>query len=342
MSRIKELKNHPEHTVNVIEILSLITPNSKSKYVEMILRIMKNTPNLEIYNGEVIELLHSNFNIDKETLKSIPSFQLAFYHKFLDLMFNLEDLKYYQKFCEFNERGLIDQNDLSKYVSFDDLSSQVDLAELKADAKEMESQIVKIFENDEWVLLRPLTYKSSLKYGANTKWCTASETNYDYFTKYSNNGVLIYTINKKTGLKVACYNELTPNGEFSFWNQKDTRIDSMQSELPMELLMVIKKEIDTNPKSNSSFLTKEQKNKEESMYGRKKLSSMAGQAMIRSGVTLNEDTEVEQIAIEDFENEAGPAEVGTAISAMENEASDMSMESLQPEIEAINYTLRRG
>jgi len=265
MSRIKDLKTNPEHNINVIDIISLITPTKKSKYIEMLIKMMKNTTNLNQYNEEIISNFNTSFNIDKNEFNSIPSFHLAFYYKFLDTMFSLSDLKEYQKFCEFNERGLIEQNDLTKYTSFEDMSTQVNLAEMKADIKEMESQIHKIYETEEWLVLRPLTYKSSLKYGANTKWCTASQSNYDYFKKYSNNGILLYMINKKTGLKVACYKELALNGEFSFWNQKDTRIDSMQSELPNDVLFSIKNEIETNPRSNLSFLSKEQLMKEDRM-----------------------------------------------------------------------------
>ena len=104
--------------------------------------------------------------------------------------------------------------------------NQLSLAELKFNAKQMESQIIKLMDTDEWLVLRPLTYLASKKYGSNTKWCTTSEGNPDYFIKYSSKGVLIYCLNKKTGYKVASFYSLDKNDpEFSFWNQKDDRID---------------------------------------------------------------------------------------------------------------------
>lgn len=348
MSRIKDLKTNPDHNINVIDIFSLITPGKKTKYVEMILRMMKNTPSMVEYNSQLIHQLNTTLNVDKDELDKIPTFHLAFYYRFLDSMFNMGDLKDYQKFCEFNERGLIEQNDLTKYTSFEDMSAQVSLAEMKADMKEMESQIIKIYETEEWLVLRPLTYKSSLKYGANTKWCTASQHNYDYFKKYSHNGILLYMINKKTGLKVACYKELTPNGEFSFWNQKDTRIDSMQSELPIDVILSIKNEVETNQRSNSSFLTKEQIKKEDSMNSDKHLKEMSTDEpypYIRPGVTLTENTAMRDVLGHENEAMDESPDIGLSEAGVEVEVGSwntVAMESLQPEIRDINNRLSRG
>jgi len=54
-----------------------------------------------------------------------------------------------------------------------------------------------IEETDDYILLRPKTHKGSLKYGANTKWCTASKTAPTTFNSYSKSGFLAYLISKK-------------------------------------------------------------------------------------------------------------------------------------------------
>jgi hypothetical protein len=59
------------------------------------------------------------------------------------------------------------------------------IAEMKAEEKDLENQVLKIYDNDEWLLLRPLTFNASKKYGANTKWCTTTEHNNEYFHKYT-------------------------------------------------------------------------------------------------------------------------------------------------------------
>ena len=52
--------------------------------------------------------------------------------------------------------------------------------------------------------------------------------------------MLIYCINKVTGYKVASFYSLDKNDpEFSFWNQKDSRIDSLDTELTDEIRLLI-------------------------------------------------------------------------------------------------------
>jgi hypothetical protein len=76
--------------------------------------------------------------------------------------------------------------------------------------------------------------------------------------------VLVYCINKKTGYKVAAFYSLDKNEpEFSYWNQKDTRIDSTDSNLPLELIGFIRDYVkDPKVKSNTAMLTGDAKKKE--------------------------------------------------------------------------------
>lgn len=267
MSRIKELKTNEDYNLNLIELFGVICPEGKSKYIETLIRIMKNIKNYNQYIDDVKRELSNNLDIPTEKLNDIKPLHLLIHYFFLQNIFNFGDLRTFKKFCELNERNLIVQNDLSKYNSFEQIMASVSLADLRVQDKETEKQIIKIHEDDEWLLVRPLTHLASKKYGANTKWCTASESNGEYFFKYSTGGILIYCINKKTGLKVASFKQLPNNSneesllaqffEFSFWNQRDDRIDSLDSGLPSEILQIIVKEIKDNPVTNISLLPDE-------------------------------------------------------------------------------------
>jgi hypothetical protein len=88
-----------------------------------------------------------------------------------------------------------------------------------------------IYEDDDILYLEPKTHKGSLKYGSNTRWCTASKNNPHTFTSYSGRGCLTYLIDKKnskggTYSKIAIYNstghQLT--GEIEIYNQNDSRV----------------------------------------------------------------------------------------------------------------------
>jgi hypothetical protein len=262
MSRIKELRTNEDYNLNIVSILEMFSPEGKSKYTETLLRMMKNTPNLKEHTKEIKMVLIDKFPfMEKSKLDLMSDIQLMLVYKFIDGFFNMEDLQKYRKFCEYNERNLIEESDLSKYKSFDQMISAMGIAEMKAEEKELETQVIKIHEDGEWLMVRPLTFKSSCKYGANTKWCTTTEHNQEYFNKYARKGVLVYCINKKNGYKVAAFYSLDKNEpEFSYWNQKDTRIDSTDSQLPLELIGFIRDYVkDPKVKSNYTMLSGDQK-----------------------------------------------------------------------------------
>ena len=85
-----------------------------------------------------------------------------------------------------------------------------ELKEEKTFVKEGNVEILE--ENDSYILLRPLTYKASVKYGANTKWCTSGKNSESLFNNYIRKGYLVYLISKnvmqnKDYQKVAFYME---------------------------------------------------------------------------------------------------------------------------------------
>jgi hypothetical protein len=88
-----------------------------------------------------------------------------------------------------------------------------------------------IFEDDDYIFVEPKTHKGSLKYGANTKWCTASKSNPQTFISYTKKSFLVYLIDKKnskgTTSKVAFYSQGSNNplsGEIIMYNQNDSCI----------------------------------------------------------------------------------------------------------------------
>jgi hypothetical protein len=260
MSKINDLrKNNPALNLTMLDILS--NTFEKSKYVDLFLRLHKdryNNSNLEI------EQEFDRYFVDSGFESILRIYDFTHYEKFLIYRilssWSGDEIKLINKFKEFNERNLIEQNDVSKYKNFYELEDQVSLAELKLIDKHLEKQIVKIHEDDKWLMIKPLSWESSKKYGANTKWCTTSETNEEYFFKYSSNGVLIYIIDKKTGYKVACHNNLEDG--ISFWNQKDQRVDSMATLITEEIKTILSKHfIDEQLKPNLDYLSEEEKNK---------------------------------------------------------------------------------
>lgn len=266
MSKIKELKTNPENCINIIDFLEIFSPEKKSKYTETLLRLMKGTRNLQEHCKDIKKEMMNQFSfISEEELDSFSEIQIMVMWRFIDSFFNYSDLKDWRKFCEYNERGLIVQSDLSRYKTFEEVANQLSIADIKVQSKELENEVVKLLDNDEWLVVRPLTYYSSKKYGSNTKWCTTSEGNPEYFIKYSSKGVLIYCINKITGYKVASFYSLDKNDpEFSFWNQRDNRVDSLDTELTDDVRKLIQEVSKVkDAKTNRFLLSDELRTKED-------------------------------------------------------------------------------
>jgi hypothetical protein len=324
MSKIKELKNDPENALNMVDVLSLFTPNGKTKYVELLLRVVKNTKDISLVADEIKKWLRDEYGVDESRLSDFTPFQLFVLHRFVTSSFESDDLKKFIKFCEYNERGLISKNDVTTYDDFDQIIEEFNKANEKVEEKELEKQIHKIYDDGEWMSIRPLTFQASLKYGSNTKWCTAMQREVAHFIRYTKRGILIYNINRNTGVKVAVFYSLDSEHEFSFWNQEDTRIDSLESGLPQNILSIIHEEIKNNKVPNFNLLNEqEQKTQEALKHERSKMSSLLAGGLGVPEQPINEIREeeitTEQRDMEVEERDMGMEEsIGRLEEAMEN------------------------
>ena len=101
----------------------------------------------------------------------------------------------------------------------------------------MKNRVMILHTDDEWLVLKPLSMEASVNYGYGTKWCTSMKNSNSYFYRYSRDGVLLFVINRKNGVKYAIYS--SPK-EFSVWTATDARIDSMETTIPFDLMMRMK------------------------------------------------------------------------------------------------------
>ena len=107
------------------------------------------------------------------------------------------------------------QKFLTLYDKFQFLSDQEEKSK-----KESE----KLYEDDRFLIIRPLSHTSSCYYGANTKWCTTTRDNEDYFNRYTSKGKLYYIIDKKSSDRT--YGKMAllipfGNGTPEVYNQQD-------------------------------------------------------------------------------------------------------------------------
>lgn len=264
MSRLEELKKqNPKMGFNVIDLINSMIP--KPKYTELMVNLVKRKS--EGNNNDRQEIVSALKNYDIVfNYDEYSTLELHIIYRIFDVYVGSYDLQTLKKFVELNERNLIKDNNLSTFKSFDDLRLQISLAELKLIDKDIEKQVIKLYESSDWLVIKPLSWNSSRKYGANTKWCTASEQEPDYYYKYAKKGILIYAINKNSGDKVAGFCQISTydDRELSFWNMVDRRIDSIEANLPDFIMDIFKKEFNKETKvSNWGLLSREEQEKQE-------------------------------------------------------------------------------
>jgi len=267
MGKIEELKKqNPNFNINIIDIINDVY--GKSKYTEMVINLIKNKYSKREGDGNYYSDIHRElireYKVNPDKLIGKTVFELVNMIRVFSENIGYNESKTIEKFIELNEKNLITQKDLTTYKTIEELELQISLSDLKIVDKELEKQVLKLMETDEWLVLKPLSYQASVKYGSGTKWCTASKNESDYYFRYSKRGILIYFINKKTGDKVAGFKnlDLSYEKETSFWTIIDLRTDSIDCDLPEEVMNIFKEEFKNTKKTNWELLSENERNRQ--------------------------------------------------------------------------------
>lgn len=255
MSNSKYFKEHGPSWLNtsLLDIISNIDDTKTKKYIPIIVnffseRLDKISNDIR-EDGERFYIFEEVSHwVGKEKANNLSIADMIVYYRFLENMDKgfFSSLK---KFIEFNEKGMFKGLDTTKIATIKEINQYVSQAELKDAEKFYSKQVVKIFENETWLIIRPISRESSLKYGATTKWCTASVNSPHQFFEYTHHGSLYYVINKDQNYKFAFYKNFDTN-DVSFWNEQDDRIDSIVLNLDNDVRLFISNELRENNLTN--------------------------------------------------------------------------------------------
>lgn len=141
------------------------------------------------------------FDGDKTPTKKYAEFLLSSWNRKGTNYGGLRGVDDYIKLVENFEKFIayIENKDIYSYGDIQSIVSVVKIAEAEKNEKsfDKDEHISVIEETEDYIFLIPKTHVGSLKYGANTKWCTASATNPGTFKSYIDRGFLAYLIDKK-------------------------------------------------------------------------------------------------------------------------------------------------
>tara|TARA_R110002051_G_scaffold246323_6_gene305933 strand:- start:2124 stop:3077 length:954 start_codon:yes stop_codon:yes gene_type:complete len=235
-------KQNKDLVIDVIDILAELDPSKTNKFLNLLLkRFKEESPHLKQYVKS--ELTHM---IGKENLRALKDFNL-----------HLE-----------NNRTRI--KDISLLKDFSDLHEELVFAELKLKKVDLKKEITVLYKDDEWLILKPLSYEASKAYGAGTKWCTSSREDDVPFYNYSNDGIVLYVIklgtNKKFG--VHWYIEKEGGIEMSWWDVEDRKVDSLILKVPPKITQIVLDHFLNHKKNNSFYFKGRDKKRAEEIKNR--------------------------------------------------------------------------
>lgn len=258
MSKIDGIKEqYPYLDMSLLDVLKKFDTSGTNKYLPLFCKIFKKSFDFRSAMGNLSEAEQTLlvYNDELENMGFDPNLfstsEVFLVNHFMSI-FKVYELSTFKKFMDLNERKLIENTDITSYKDYNEIENAVSLAEMKNLSIELSKSIHKEYEDDSWLIIRPLTHEASKKYGATTRWCTTSEKDIETFQRYWREGILVYFINKKTGLKVGGYKPLVFHESYSFWSAADDRVDFLFSNLDEYLIPTIKR-IFSSKKTNSDL-----------------------------------------------------------------------------------------
>lgn len=215
MSRLDRLKEqHPEMNISLIDMLAKVDPTSTYKYTEFLIKMTKHY----FIDDDASDI---GLNIAIDVLGSE----------------NVESLNEFEKH---SKAGRIKNSDISSYRSWIQIQDSVKEAEDIVRMKEIEKQVKKLYEDDEWLVVTPLSFEASKVYGMNTKWCTTQERHWnDYISNYK----LIYILNKLTDEKYAVSRDKRNDSKIQAWLSNDNETSPFMIPIPTNIMEIITNEV---------------------------------------------------------------------------------------------------
>lgn len=297
MSRLNELKKqYPELNITMLDVLSRLDKSGTYKYLPLICKIFGKRWSFDsqVYKDEKNKFREELKNyLDNKGISydDLTDSSLYVYHRFSD-EFVPEHFETINQFIKLMDQNQIENNDVTSYKNIDELRSAVTLASMKVWEKELEGQAHKEYEDKKWLIVRPLTFSSSCKYGSSTRWCTTYKNEKQYFERYWRRGVLVYFINKENGYKVAGFKALDGDTEFSFWNAEDQRVDFLEINFDDYLYSIVRS-IFKSQKTNHDLCSYEIREQVFLECGRQELKMRAEISEVDVAVPLDELLSVE-------------------------------------------------
>ena len=242
MAKIKEIKaQNPNYVIDLVDILAKADPSKTNKYLPFMVSQTKDW--MEWFTEE----------LTKNTFKEM--FEIV------------------EDFHDLSERNLLTNKDIYSYESNQVIVDEIKIAREKVTRSEVKKkETLTHYEDDTWLVVQPLSSRSSNIYGKSTKWCVSSDDHNfkKYYNDYTKEGVLVFLIDKRVKeadtrkeennhAKLAFHKYINKKDDLTVWNVKDTQLSvrdimGVYKNTPSEVMDIIDKVIEGE--SNKSLADK--------------------------------------------------------------------------------------
>ena len=150
-----------------------------------------------------------------------------------------------------NQLSRIKNKDINSYKDWGEFIKVVDEALSKAEEKRISKEAVKVYEDDDVVIMAPMTVEASCKYGAGSKWCIAATSGPDgvnqEFDNYSKHSNFYFFIRKNVsakndpvGYKYALQFRFTNGENLTWWNAQDNSSSNAPSFVTTKMMDAVR------------------------------------------------------------------------------------------------------
>jgi hypothetical protein len=98
-------------------------------------------------------------------------------------------------------RVMKNPNDINSYYDFYMLWEMMNAIKHIPTRVDLKKEVIKITDNDYWLVVSPLSHRASCSYGSNTRWCTTSKEDTQFNRYQSKTSSIFYFIPKTNPLK---------------------------------------------------------------------------------------------------------------------------------------------
>jgi hypothetical protein len=246
--RLRDIKkNNKNYDISLIDLLKLIDPSKNGKFVSLLLSELKcsdKTHHRSTRSADELGIDSTDLHSTTLAILNLLCGRLGGERLLVDMI----------KFNELLDKGQVKNSDINQYKTLNDISLELIKVEEVLSGKKVTPIQEIIFEDDNYLIIKPLNLDSARKYGRGTKWCTSSR-DANYFYDYSR-GILIYVIGKGGNPNWGVHFDMD-DIKLTWWDTVDEQVDGMLVDAPLEIKEFIVKYVSEEKNPNNTYFDDE-------------------------------------------------------------------------------------